>query len=121
MVNNFTINKILNSKTYKLQYFGPSALDENGNIMPFNEQMAFITHYIQNRVDIKKLSYSKKAISLLRDVYDINESHSDNCVTDFCYQYNIFNEIENPTFKARLNPTFKFIDLFAGIGGFRIA
>ncbi|MEG0559305.1 MAG: DNA cytosine methyltransferase [Muribaculaceae bacterium] len=121
MVNNFTINKILNSKTYKLQYFGPSALDENGNIMPFNEQMAFITHYIQNRVDIKKLSYSKKAISLLRDVYDINESHSDNCVTDFCYQYNIFNEIENPTFKAQLNPTFKFIDLFAGIGGFRIA
>jgi len=44
-----------------------------------------------------------------------------NQVAEEALQYYLFNTESNVPFKAPEKPRFKFIDLFAGIGGFRLA
>ena len=42
-------------------------------------------------------------------------------VCEDAFYGNLFNNVTDAPFQAKENPTFRFIDLFAGIGGFRIA
>lgn len=119
---NGTIFKILNNKEYKFKYLEQLAFKDNSRDMSINEQLAYVTHYIQNAEIQNDLSYSKIATQVIENIYGSNNiEQNHNCVEEFCYSYNIFSEIQNPPFKAIQNPKFKFIDLFAGIGGFRMA
>lgn len=71
---------------------------------------AYITHFLQNKNDIE-VTYKEKAIEYIskRMTYDEKiELMIDNMEWDI-------------PFPSPVNPHFKFIDLFAGIGGFRIA
>ncbi len=74
------------------------------------ENLAAITHYLQNRQNgAGKLYYS------IPEVVDFVSKVED---TDF--QYNLPIEWDVP-FPPPKNPRFKFVDLFAGIGGIRLA
>ena len=75
-----------------------------------DDELAFLTHYLQNSDSPIGSYYVKKA---------------ENYINQFDTSFNFSNnreEIEwDVTFPPPENPLFKFIDLFAGIGGFRIA
>lgn len=106
-----------------IQIFGPASLTEEGKVMPFEEQMAIITHYISTRDNGHARTYEIPAKELIKDVLDFKfgpKKEFEN-VAESPLEYNLFSELEDVPFKTPANPKFTFIDLFAGIGGFRIA
>ena len=86
-----------------------------------DNRKAVLTHYLHNYHNGVKKHYEKEAIEYLNQIIDFkNESEELNLVSDVALQQLLF-EVENVPFQTPENYTFKFIDLFAGIGGFRLA
>ncbi|MBR1387322.1 MAG: DNA cytosine methyltransferase [Alloprevotella sp.] len=107
--------------------FDDSCLCEDGHVLSFNEQVAIVTHYLQLSNDESYgKSYKQKASSLLKLWYDFvngtpKEDNRKDCVCEDIFYSSLFNEIISAPFSGPSSHSFTFIDLFAGIGGFRIA
>ncbi len=83
---------------------------------------AVLTHYLHNSEnDIAKF-YKKDAIAFAKEIleYKYPKEKITSQVAENALYYEIFTQNEIP-FPAPKKPKFKFIDLFAGIGGFRLA
>ena len=76
-----------------------------------DEGLAAVTHYLQSRNNGAKVHYVKYATNYIEE-HDL--------VSEPAFQYELPIEYDIP-FPPPKNPKFKFIDLFAGIGGFRMA
>ncbi|CAM4401461.1 DNA cytosine methyltransferase [Flavobacterium terrigena] len=86
-----------------------------------DNRKAVLTHYLHNYHNGVKKHYEKEAIEYLEQIVEYkNETEELNLVSDVALQQLLF-EVEDVPFPTPENYTFKFIDLFAGIGGFRIA
>ena len=83
-----------------------------------NDDSAIITHYLQNKDSKFGIPFEKDAFTLLDDFHN---SDRDRGLEETRVAYNLFPELFSVPFPAPENPKFTFIDLFAGIGGFRIA
>ena len=113
----------------KIQVFGEGSLDKEGNVIPFIEQASLVTHFLQLRESNIKLSYESTARDILKlwcDFIKEEKKESPNydqelAENDDAYQAYLFPDLYNAPFQAPRNPEFSFIDLFAGIGGFRMA
>ena len=120
-----TISDIILDKSIKETPFLKTAKDSDGNQITLSEQMAYLTHFIQNHKISHKLSYSQKALEIIEDVSEyLNATDEGNDIVSepaVDYSYSLFSDIVHPRFPSVANPKFTFIDLFAGIGGFRIA
>lgn len=120
-----TISNIILDKSIKETPFLKTAKDSNGNQITLSEQMAYLTHFIQNHKISHKLSYSQKALEIIEEVSEyLNATDEGNDIVSepaVDYSYSLFSDIVHPRFPSVANPKFTFIDLFAGIGGFRIA
>lgn len=82
-----------------------------------NNDSAIITHYLQNANTKYALPFEEDALKILYG----DDVVKQNVVEEPNVQYNLFPELLTVPFPAPENPKFTFIDLFAGIGGFRIA
>jgi DNA (cytosine-5)-methyltransferase 1 len=94
-----------------------SKIREKLNIEELNgeaEDMAFLTHYLHNHENGIPKSYEQRAKEYLTALTEDFEG-----VADLGFQA-IMPIIWDIPFPAPENPEFTFIDLFAGIGGFRI-
>ncbi|NCT59002.1 DNA cytosine methyltransferase [archaeon] len=82
---------------------------------------ALITHYLHNYHNGASKHYKDDALKVLVNFveYKISEENI-SIVAEDALQQLLF-EVENVPFPTPENYTFKFIDLFAGIGGFRLA
>lgn len=80
------------------------------------------THYLHNYKNGVSQFYKKDAIEHVKELlsYKFPEEEINQLVAEEALQYLIFNQANIP-FPAPQDPKFKFIDLFAGIGGFRLA
>jgi DNA (cytosine-5)-methyltransferase 1 len=86
-----------------------------------DNRKAILTHYLHNYRNGVKKHYEKEAIQYLNQIIEYkNHEEKLNLVSDVALQQLLF-EVENVPFPTPENYTFKFIDLFAGIGGFRLA
>ena len=83
-----------------------------------DDNFAIITHYLQNANTKYALPFEKDALDLLSNY---EEEGNIGVAKESNLQYNLFPELYSVPFPAPSNPKFTFIDLFAGIGGFRIA
>lgn len=88
---------------------------------PVGDKKAVLTHYLHNLQNGVCEHYKSDAFEVLKDFvsYKQEEEHLPILVEE-ALQYLLF-EVENVPFPTPKNYTFKFIDLFAGIGGFRLA
>ncbi|AEI52149.1 DNA (cytosine-5-)-methyltransferase [Runella slithyformis] len=77
-------------------------------------KLAFLTHYLQTRDNGAASYFRKEAEEFLREF--ISEDMDIETAFD-----SVADDFTNIPFPAPEHPTFKFIDLFAGIGGFRMA
>lgn len=83
---------------------------------------AVITHFLHNNKNGVSQFFKKDAIKFTKEIlqYKYPKEVITNNVAEEALQYGIFDTFEVP-FPTLENPKFKFIDLFAGIGGFRLA
>lgn len=86
-----------------------------------DNRKAVLTHYLHNYRNGVKSHFEKEATEYLNQIIEYkNQEENLSLVSDVALQQLLF-EIEDVPFPTPENYTFKFIDLFAGIGGFRIA
>ncbi|MDY3914540.1 MAG: DNA mismatch endonuclease Vsr [Phocaeicola sp.] len=120
--NKIAITQMCCDSKVSMQIYGPHSLNGDGTIIPFEEQMAIVSHYLHNRGYKYEKSYKSKAEGLIEDIYNIHQKNLEtNCVSDVNVQYSLFSDLLSVPFLPTDNPQFTFIDLFAGIGGFRMA
>lgn len=85
------------------------------------DKKAVLTHYLHNYHNGVKAHFEEDATTYLKQIVEYkNEEEKINLVEDVALQQLLF-EVEDVPFPTPENYTFQFIDLFAGIGGFRIA
>ena len=91
-------------------------------VEPKNNKEAVITHFLHNSKNGVSQFFKKDAIKHTKEIleYKYPEEEITNIVAEEALQYGIFDTFDVP-FPPLDNPKFKFIDLFAGIGGFRLA
>jgi DNA (cytosine-5)-methyltransferase 1 len=91
-------------------------------IEPVNNKMAVITHYLHNNTNGVSKKYKKDAQLYVKEYLENNypDEKITSKVAESAIQYLLL-DIDNIPFPAPEKPLFKFIDLFAGIGGFRMA
>lgn len=115
-------------KAGKIQIYDDSSLDSDGNVIPFDTQVAIVSHYLQTMHSKYEKPFKKKAVQLIdfwmewirgkRQEFAIeNEIAEEPSALDLY----LFHDIYNAPFKPVENPSFTFVDLFAGMGGFRLA
>ena len=83
---------------------------------------AVITHFLHNSKNGVSQFFKKDAVKYTKEIlqYEYPKEEISNIVAEEALQYGIFDTFDIP-FPPVENPKFKFIDLFAGIGGFRLA
>lgn len=121
-------------KNMKLQDF-PEEITEDGlkiySETSLENQMAILSHYLHNNEVKVTKERKEEIISSVRDflsrkqfrqemVEDISDEEIWK-VAESPLQYNMFDDFFKIPFPAPEYPKFTFIDLFAGMGGFRIA
>ena len=102
----------VNGKAFKTRMFEAS---EHGN--------ATLTHYLQNHKNGVSSFYKKEALNHIKKALEhkFPEDNITSKAAEEALQYMIFDFQKDIPFPAFTKPKFKFIDLFAGIGGFRLA
>jgi len=83
---------------------------------------AALTHYLQNSKNGISKFYKKEAIEFTREIleYKYPKENITLELAEEALQYGLFDTFQIP-FPSNQTNNFKFIDLFAGIGGFRLA
>ena len=109
MKENISIEEF-DKKKFKIRF-----VDEEDN------RKAVITHYLHNHDNGVKDHFHEEASEYIKQIIEYkNEEENLNLVSEDALQQLLF-EVETVPFPTPKNYTFKFIDLFAGIGGFRMA
>lgn len=65
MYNGIYLFDFCKKRADELQIYGEEALDEEGNIIPFIDQAALITHYLQLRNKNVNIPYEQQAKGIL--------------------------------------------------------
>ena len=111
MKGKIDIEKIEN----KLSKYKPSDIE--------NYDKSSFTHYLHNHKNGVSKFYKKNAISYVKE--ELNKEYPTenitNKIAEEALQYLIIGLNTDIPFPAPKKPEFKFVDLFAGIGGFRLA
>lgn len=90
-------------------------------VEPSENKKAILTHYLHNISNGVSKHYKNDALRVLNEYIEYKvETEKKSIVAEDALQQLLF-EVENVPFPTPKNYKFKFIDLFAGIGGFRIA
>lgn len=112
------------------EVYDAAALNDDGTVLTFPDQTALVTHYAMLRDDRNFGHSYERAVDILDSWYrwivqnqeQIGKSKSHFVVEDRnAFQTYLFQNLFDVPFPTPENPRFTFIDLFAGIGGFRMA
>lgn len=105
-------------ETISIEDFGDSRYKVR-IIEPAENRRAIITHYLNNKSNGVATKYKQDAISYINNFLSSDEMPKD-IAAEEAIQYLLF-ELNDVPFPSPKKYDFKFIDLFAGIGGFRLA
>jgi len=124
-----------NENDLKLQDF-PEEITEDGlkiyGETSYENQMAVLSHYLHNNLEEVSDDRKEEIILAIREFLSRKKMRQDKnedeltdeqiwMAAESPMQYNLFDDFFKVPFPAPEHPKFTFIDLFAGIGGFRIA
>lgn len=120
-------------KDIKLVDF-PEEIDEQNGIKLYGEtswenQLAVLSHYLHNNDCIGERDDKEEIIRVIREFLERKKENKDEEITDEYVaevaenpaEYNLFSDFFKVPFPDPKEPKFTFIDLFAGMGGFRLA
>ena len=121
--NIFNISAPLKSKYAVGKEGAKCKSDMENKAFPCAEQLAIISHYLHNKSYKSVLPYREEGEKHIRSIYNIEEGCdlSVSNVAEPLLEASLFNDYFSVPFLPKPKTTFTFIDLFAGIGGFRMA
>jgi DNA (cytosine-5)-methyltransferase 1 len=90
-------------------------------VEPVDNRKAIITHYLHNIANGVSKIYKKEALKYIKEFINFSEEESGVQIAEEVTIQQLLFEVKSVPFPTPDVYTFKFIDLFAGIGGFRIA
>ncbi len=90
-----------------------------GETLTETERKAIVSHYLHNADLPVELPYWQTAQSIISGIVGLDETN-DRTLEENIVPYSLFPELFKVPFPAPAKASFTFIDLFAGIGGFRI-
>lgn len=112
----------------------PEEIDGQNNIKVYGEtswenQLAVLSHYLHNNNCIEGEESKLEVMYVIREFLEQKKENKEDKITDEYVTkvaedpaaYGLFLEFFNVPFPAPKEPKFTFIDLFAGMGGFRLA
>lgn len=112
----------------------PEEIDELNGIKLYGEiswenQLAVLSHYLHNNDCIGERKDKEEIIRAIREFLERKKENKDEEISDEYIaevaenpiEYNLFSDFFNVPFPDPKEPKFTFIDLFAGMGGFRLA
>lgn len=108
----------------QVQLFDENCLDADGTPIPFDTQLAIVTHYLitERTPYAETFDRARAFIKLWSGDRIIKRSLPHQFSGDYDpLQQSLFKDVFEVPFPAPSKPKFTFIDLFAGIGGFRMA
>ncbi len=122
----FTLMDIGYKKAGPVQIYDQRTCYEDGNIIPFSVQLAIVTHALMLQGKRHGDIYQAKSSELVEawtTSLDITKNKLDSSIVaePSALQYSLFQDVFKAPFPGPETPKFTFIDLFAGIGGFRMA
>lgn len=109
----------------------PEEIDERNGIKLYGEtsweiHLAVLSHYLHNNGCIEERK--KEVINAIRDFLEQKKENKEEITDEYVNEvaenptgYNLFSEFFKVPFPGPKEPIFTFIDLFAGMGGFRLA
>lgn len=102
----------INGKSFKIRL-----------VEPESSKKAAFTHYLHNHKNGVSQFYKSDAIEFVKDILSLKNPEEEVTlkVAEEALQYYLFDLKNDVPFPEPEKPKFKFIDLFAGIGGFRLA
>lgn len=121
-INTIPLNNIASGNS--LKSLVPESIKNEYKIVrdaEFKKDLALISHFLQCSEYMDGDDYAKAERMIERYYSAAHPSIQDPEEVPFEEKKHLFDSILNPQFPAISNPTFTFIDLFAGIGGFRLA
>lgn len=120
----FTLWDLGLKKAGEYQIYDESCLNDDNSLIKFDTQVAIVTHYLHNQSTPYEQPFSAKAnrfIDLWANTDEVKQHFMGDVVCESPFQTYLFKDVFDVPFPGPENPKFTFIDLFAGIGGFRIA
>lgn len=121
---NISVTDIITDKTIGEKCERKMKSDSEDTNSDLRTKLAIFTHYLQTRGNDIGRTYDNEGGKIADALQDFCSSDTTNETKDVAepgFQYNLFADVTTPPFSACSNPKFTFIDLFAGIGGFRMA
>lgn len=91
--------------------------------LPIEHRLAVVSHYLHNKGFSSEKTFENEALGYIANTNENEGTAQDDIsiAADAPVQYSLFKEFFSIPFPECEMPKFTFIDLFAGIGGFRIA
>ncbi len=111
----------------------PEEIDVQNNIKVYGEtswenQLAVLSHYLHNNNHIKGEESKREVIYAIREFLEQKKESKGEIADEFVRKvaedpaaYDLFSDFFDVPFPDPKEPKFTFIDLFAGMGGFRLA
>ena len=112
----------------------PEEIDKQLNIKVYGEtswenQLAVLSHYLHSNNYVGDKENKQEIWHAIREFLERKKSNKNEDITDEYImmaaenptEYNLFSDFFNVPFPVPKSPQFTFIDLFAGMGGFRLA
>lgn len=103
-----------------VKFIHSDATYEDGTVIPAKEQQAIVSHYLHNIGSKFGESYYLPAMNIMGKK-ETGADETGMVASEPQMQYSMYADLFGVPFPPVKNPKFTFIDLFAGIGGFRMA
>lgn len=113
MLNKTTTFENIDNLRFKIDIYDPD-----------NTKKAAFTHFLQNHENEHSNMFKNSAVECVKDMLESGNSSEKKIsirAAEEALQYLLYNNKDIVPYPAPKRPYFSFIDLFAGVGGFRIA
>ena len=121
MSDGYLIEDLCKMKNLQTRPYTTRDLPNGSTQLTFKEELAIVSHYIHNKRLGIEVNYADDANSLIQELSSELLSMQGMLCEPRAVGTDLFADFFNVPFLPREDADFTFIDLFAGIGGFRLA